>query len=500
MSEYHSPKYGKGRKRRKKHSSSSPIVIGLVLVMAVLVLFSLGLRLLLNSGGSAPAVEMETPETAAAAETAPAETVKEKGPSLWQRLFGSKETEPPEMPEPEHVVSTASIAVTGDVLMHMPVINTGLRSDGSYNFDSIFQYLNTYASAADLAVANLETTLAGSDKGYKYSGHPAFNCPDEIVDALKNAGFDLLLTANNHCYDTSEYGFLRTVTTVRSKGLQVLGTRAEVSEPKYVVQEVNGIKIGMVNYTYQGLPENPTAGKVYMNRNTLSDTCALLVNSFVPGQLDSFYQEVNQCLTEMKANGAEATVMFIHWGNEYQTTPSTEQQQIAQQLCDMGFDVIVGGHPHVIQPAALLTSRVDPDRKTVCLYSTGNAVSNQRIAEMDLKTGHTEDGLLFSMTFSKYSDGTVYLEEVDLLPCWVDLRTEPQTQYPIIPLDDSIRDQWQSLFGLTDEALEDAQKSYDRTLELTGSGIRQAREYLAQQKQQREADYLAAVTETQEAA
>ena len=500
MSEYHSPKYGKGRKRRKKHSSSSPIVIGLVLVMAVLVLFSLGLRLLLNSGGSAPAVEMETPETAAAAETAPAETVKEKGPSLWQRLFGSKETEPPEMPEPEHVVSTASIAVTGDVLMHMPVINTGLRSDGSYNFDSIFQYLNTYASAADLAVANLETTLAGSDKGYKYSGHPAFNCPDEIVDALKNAGFDLLLTANNHCYDTSEYGFLRTVTTVRSKGLQVLGTRAEVSEPKYVVQEVNGIKIGMVNYTYQGLPENPTAGKVYMNRNTLSDTCALLVNSFVPGQLDSFYQEVNQCLTEMKANGEEATVMFIHWGNEYQTTPSTEQQQIAQQLCDMGFDVIVGGHPHVIQPAALLTSRVDPDRKTVCLYSTGNAVSNQRIAEMDLKTGHTEDGLLFSMTFSKYSDGTVYLEDVDLLPCWVDLRTEPQSQYPIIPLDDSIRDQWQSLFGLTDEALANAQKSYDRTLELTGSGIRQAREYLAQQKQQREADYLAAVTETQEAA
>ena len=192
--------------------------------------------------------------------------------------------------------------------------------------------------------------------------------------------------------------------------------------------------------------------------------------------------------------------MFIHWGNEYQTTPSTEQQQIAQQLCDMGFDVIVGGHPHVIQPAALLTSRVDPDRKTVCLYSTGNAVSNQRIAEMDLKTGHTEDGLLFSMTFSKYSDGTVYLEDVDLLPCWVDLRTEPQTQYPIIPLDDSIRDQWQSLFGLTDEALANAQKSYDRTLELTGSGIRQAREYLAQQKQQREADYLAAVTETQEAA
>ena len=498
MAENHTPKYGKQRKRRKKHSSSSPIVIGLVLVMAVLVLFSLGLRLLLNSGGSDDTVkaEAETVEV----ETAAAEVAEEKGPSFWQRLFGSKETEPPETPEPEHVVSTAQIAVTGDILMHMPVINTGLQSDGSYNFDSIFRYLNTYASQADYAVANLETTLCGTDKGYKYSGYPAFNCPDEIVDALKNAGFDMLLTANNHCYDTSEYGFLRTVNTIRNKGLQVLGTRAAATEPKYTVQDIGGIKIGMVNYTYQGLPDNPVAGKVYMNKNTLSDTCAPLVNSFVTGQMDSFYQEVSQCLTQMKADGAEATVMFIHWGNEYQTTPSAEQQQIAQQLCNLGFDVIVGGHPHVIQPAALLTSTLDPDHKTVCLYSTGNAVSNQRIAEMDLKTGHTEDGLLFTMTFSKYSDGTVYLEDVDVLPCWVDLRTEPQAEYPIIPLDDSIRDQWQSLFGLTDEALEGAQKSYDRTQELTGSGIQLARTYLAEQKQQREADYLAAVTETQDQA
>ncbi len=493
MAENHSPKY---RKRRKKRSSSSPIVIGLVLVMGVLVLFSLGLRLLLNSAGPDETTVAQPAETQSAA----VEATEEKGPSLWERLFGSKETEPEKTPEPEHVVSTARIAVTGDILMHMPVINTGLQSDGSYNFDSIFRYLTPYASAADYAVANLETTLCGTDKGYKYSGYPAFNCPDEIVDALRFAGFDMLLTANNHCYDTSEYGFLRTVRTVRDKGLQVLGTRAAAEEPKYAVQDIGGIKIGMVNYTYQGLPDNPTAGKVYMNKNTLSDTCAPLVNSFVTGQMEPFYQEVGQLLEAMKAQGAEATVMFIHWGNEYQTTPSGEQQQIAQQLCDMGFDVIVGGHPHVIQPMELLTSRSDPDRKTVCLYSTGNAVSNQRIAEMNLKTGHTEDALLFSVTFSKYSDGTVYLEDVDILPCWVDLRTEPQTQYPIIPLEDSLRSQWQSLFSLTDEALEGAQKSYDRTTALTGPGLLTARNYLAEQKQQREADYLAAVTAPQDQA
>ena len=183
MAENHSPRYGK---KRKKQSNSAGIVMLLVVLMAALVIFSLALRLLLGSPQSNDPAQAEVPSQA------PTE-VTEQSPSLWERLFGSKETEPPETepPEPEHVVSRAQIAVTGDILMHMPVINTGLRSDGSYNFDSIFRYLTPYSSAADYAAANLETTLCGTDKGYKYSGYPAFNCPDEIVDALKKAGFDL---------------------------------------------------------------------------------------------------------------------------------------------------------------------------------------------------------------------------------------------------------------------------------------------------------------------
>lgn len=491
MSQGHKPKYSSG----KQSSGSGAIILGLVVVMAVLVVFSLGLRLLLGSSS----------QSGQLAATAPVQQEPEEPKqSLWSRLFGSKEEEtqpPPTQPEPEHVVSQATIAVTGDILMHMPVINTGLQSDGRYNFDSIFQYLTPYSSGADYSVANLETTLCGTDMGYKYSGYPAFNCPDEIVDALKNAGFDMLLTANNHCYDTSEYGFLRTVRTVRSKGLTALGTRESQSDTAYTIQEINGIQVGMVCYTYEGQPDNPTAGTVYMNKNALSANCAPLINSFLATQLDPFYMEVRQVLTQMKQSGAEVTVMYIHWGNEYQTTPSTEQQQIAQQLCDLGFDVIVGGHPHVIQPVSLLTSRLDPGHKTVCLYSTGNAVSNQRIQEMDLKTGHTEDGLLFRFTFSKYSDGTVYLEDADVLPCWVDMRAvDGGKEYDIIPLDASIRDQWQTVFGLTEEAYANAQKSYSRTQALVGDGITQVQDYLSSQKQQREADYLAAVAPETQAA
>lgn len=493
----HKPKYSSG----KQPSGSRGLVIGLICVMGVLVLFSLGLRLLL---GTAQSREPQLEATVAAGEAPEATTgvpePTQAGKSLWERLFGSKETEPPPTePEPEHVVSQATIAVTGDILMHLAVTNSGLQSDGSYNYDSIFQYIAPYVEEADYAVANLETTLAGSDMGYKYSGYPAFNTPDEIVDALKKAGFSALLTANNHCYDTSEYGFLRTVRTIRSKGLTAMGTRESVNDPVYTVADINGIKVGMVCYSYEGQPDNPTAGVVYMNKNALSSTCGQLINSFLGTQLDPFYLEVRGILEQMKQDGAEATVMFIHWGIEYQTAPNAEQQQIAQQLCDMGFDVIVGGHPHVIQPVTLLTSRLDPDRKTVCLYSTGNAVSNQRIKEMDLKTGHTEDGMLLQFTFSKYSDGSVYLENADILPCWVDLRTEPSTQYDIIPLDSSIRDQWKTAFGMTDEAYENAVKSYGRTEALVGTGIAQVQQYLTEQKQQREADYLAAVTETQAA-
>ena len=294
----HKPKYSSG----KQPSGSRGLVIGLVVVMGVLVLFSLGLRLLL---GTAQRQEPQPETTVAATGQAPEGTADAPEPtqaskSLWERLFGSKETEPPPTePEPEHVVSQATVAVTGDILMHLAVTNSGLQSNGSYNYDSIFQYIAPYVSEADYAVANLETTLAGSDMGYKYSGYPAFNTPDEIVDALKKAGFNALLTANNHCYDTSEYGFLRTVRTIRSKGLTAMGTRENVSDPVYTVADINGIKVGMVCYSYEGQPDNPTAGVVYMNKNALSPTCGQLINSFLGTQLDPFYLEVRGILEQI---------------------------------------------------------------------------------------------------------------------------------------------------------------------------------------------------------
>lgn len=395
------------------------------------------------------------------------------------------QTEPTAPPVPPIVIeSTATLAATGDVLMHGPVIKSGLMANGEYDFSSIFTYFADYVTAADYAVANLETTLAGLDNGYAYKGYPQFNCPDAIVSGLKNAGFDTLLTANNHSYDTRSIGLKRTQQVIADTGLSHLGTKPAADAPNYLIADINGIRIGMLCYTYENDPS--PSGKA-PNDHKMTPEDASLINTFDYSNLPLFYEEMAQNMADMTEAEVDAVVMFIHWGSEYKTQQNALQSDIAQNLCNLGVDVIIGGHPHVVQPVELLTA-ADGSHKTVCLYSMGNAVSNQRISQMNLKTGHTEDGVLFRVTFTKYSDGTVILSDANLLPLWVNHHKDPQGKwiYPILPLDKQIED-WKTQFALTDIALANAQASYDRTMAIVGSGIQQAQEYLAQQKAETEA-------------
>lgn len=388
----------------------------------------------------------------------------------------------PAEPEPEPIVktATATIAATGDVLMHYPIIKTGqVSGEGEYNFDSIFPYFNTYVSDADYAVANLETTLSGLDNGYKYQGYPRFNCPDGIVNSLERAGFDMLLTANNHSYDTGESGFLRTLSVVDEAGLDRIGTYLNSEEARYHIEDINGIKVGMICYTYE--TEDEDLALKSLNGIRLNENTTDLVNTFSYLRLEEFYAELEGHLTAMEAEGVQASVLFIHWGNEYQLQENDHQRAMAQAICDLGVDVIVGGHPHVVQPVTLLTAQNDPDHTTVCLYSMGNAVSNQRLARMPSYDGYTEDGVLFQVTFASYSDGTVMLESAELLPTWVNLTKGAETgktAYEIIPLDREVED-WKTAFTLSDGEFEQAQRSYERTMSIVGEGMEQVRAALA---------------------
>ena len=399
-------------------------------------------------------------------------------------------TAPPEttLPEPEHVVATASIASQGDLLMHGGVIRSGAQGDGTYDFESVFRYVKEYVSGYDLALANLETTFGGDANPYQ--GWPLFNVPDAFGDSIVEAGYDLLLTSNNHCYDTLMAGFKRTIEVSRDKGLMVLGSRLTEEEPNYAVVDLNGIQVGMVSYTYT---TSMSGGKPSLNGNSPVENPAL-VNYFSYTNLDKFYSELTDILEKMKSEGAEATMLFIHWGTEYEIVENNYQDTIAQTVCDLGVDVIVGGHPHVVQPVQLLSSAVDPEHKTVCIYSLGNAVSNQRIAEMRLKTGHTEDGVLFAVTFEKYSDGTVYLAGAEVLPTWVNLSSvNGKLEYNILPLEDAKRDTWKERFNLTDSLFQNCVDSYQRTMDIVGPGMEQVQTWLTQSKQQRDDMYLAQV-------
>ncbi len=368
----------------------------------------------------------------------------------------------------ETVIETAATVLsTGDIMVHDTQLYGAFNKEsGKYDFSAFFKESSEYFKKADLSVANLEVTFGGTQSG-KYSGYPAFNTPDELADDIKNSGLNLLLTSNNHSYDTGLYGLKRTAQVLKERGIEFIGTREQREESIYTVKEINGIKIGMANYTYE---TSGAQGKKYLNGRILSEEANDLVSSFSYGRIEEFYANAAQTITEMQQSGAEFIVFYMHWGEEYQTTQNTWQKTIAQKLCNLGVDIIIGSHPHVIQPIELITSE-DSQNTTVCLYSTGNAVSNQRQEIMDsCPSGHTEDGLLFSYTLKKKGND-VTLDSIDLIPTWVNrYRDEKGSyKYTIYPLENPQEDVIK--YGLDQTAKAKALKSFERTKAIVAAGL-----------------------------
>ena len=403
------------------------------------------------------------PETTVTIPTTQATTVATESPTT------EPTTEPTTAPTEPFVVSTASVGVTGDVLMHSPVYNAYRTGNDTFDFTDVFRYIGGYYEQYDLMVANMEGTLSGAAAGY--SGYPKFNCPDGIAVGLKNAGVDMLLYANNHTYDRAHSGFIRTQEVIRNAGLQVLGIRESEDLPFYTIQDINGIRVGMVCYTYA--TENTPDGCKTLNGNPVSKADGPLIATFQYNNLDAFYGEMEQTLAAMYEDGAEATMLYIHWGDEYRREQNAVQQEMAQTLCELGVDVIVGGHPHVIQPFEMLTSATG--HKTYCIYSLGNALSNQRRQDMRLaRQGHTEDSMIFSVTFEKWNDGSVNVCDVNILPIWVSKEWNGKNVYYILPLDISL-ESW-DIYNIGSKSYAELFESYRRTMEIVGPGLNACRE------------------------
>lgn len=357
----------------------------------------------------------------------------------------------------------ATVLSIGDIMVHQPQLE-GAKTSNGYDFSDFFKVISPYYKNADLTIGNLELTFGGKESG-SFKGYPSFNTPDELADAMKNAGINMLMTSNNHSNDTGFFGLKRTAKVLKEKGLEFTGTKETTSDPSYLVKEVNGIKIGIVNFTYETPGDDPN--RKYLNGGAIKQEANDYINTFSYQRIEKFYDEAESVIAGMKKNGAEFITFYMHWGEEYQLTANNWQKNIAQRLSNMGVDIIIGGHPHVVQPVELIHAE-GSDHTTVCIYSLGNAVSNQRRELISsARKGHTEDGVMFSYTLKK-SKGEVTLDSINVIPTWVHKYSDGGYKYTIYPIDGTT-------YSNVDSKLKE---SYERTKAIVSDGLTECQKHL----------------------
>ena len=360
-----------------------------------------------------------------------------------------------------------TIGSTGCMLLHSPFIDSYPDAEGNYDFSSIYKYITPYYSAPDFMTCEFEGSLAGPDAGY--SGYPLFLSPDVIIENIRDAGVDLQFLASNHVYDGGSDGFHRTMEVYNQKNIAFSGVREKNTDKQYTIEDINGIKVGFIDYVYETDGEGTNLNGIPLMQEDWD-----LVNTFDYNDLNSFYTEIQHNIASMKTEGAQFIIAQMHWGTEYQLEESTYQDEMAQKLCDLGVNAIIGGHPHCEQPIDVLNAS-NGSGHMFCIYSEGNALSNQRTYLMDeMPTGHTEDGVMVTLTLHQDSNGNVTIKDIDLLPTWVyRYQDNAGSKYYILPLDDVAN--IETTTGISD-IKQEAQDSYDRTMEELGPGLKKAKQ------------------------
>jgi poly-gamma-glutamate capsule biosynthesis protein CapA/YwtB (metallophosphatase superfamily) len=253
----------------------------------------------------------------------------------------------------KEITTNLTLGAIGDILIHDWVYEDAYSSKG-YNFKPMFQHIKPDLLKPDLLLANQETVLGGVEMGL--SSYPMFNSPQEVGDALIDAGVDIVSTANNHSLDKGEKGIQSSIRYYEKVGLPYVGIfNSQQDQEKLRILQKNGVKLAFLSYSYgtNGIPV--PKGKEY------------LVNLIDKEKMKSEIHKANAV--------ADVVVMSIHWGNEYQRIPTEQQQQLGQYMVDEGVDIVFGHHPHVLQPMQMLKTK--DDRNAFIIYSLGNFISGQ---------------------------------------------------------------------------------------------------------------------------
>ncbi len=293
-----------------------------------------------------------------------------------------------------------SMVFIGDIMCHSPQFRAA-RTGDSYDFKANYEYLEPLINSADLAMANLETTLSNDGN---YSGYPCFRTPHTIVKDIKDVGIDILACANNHSLDGGIKGINFSLDTIEEAGLKHTGTCRESEENLPLIVEKNGIKLGIISSTYGG------------NGLTLPEGKKQMLN--VTSTMD-----LDKNIAYLKEHKVDGILYFIHWGNEYQRQFSPEQHETAMKLFDKGVNWIIGSHPHVVE-----SREIFKDKNNYVLYSLGNVVSNQRWR-------YSDTGLLAKLYFKKVGNEPLNLMKAEYHPFWVDKFDENGVvDYKMIPV------------------------------------------------------------------
>lgn len=356
-------------------------------------------------------------------------------------------------------VKNVTISAIGDIMAHDDQLKAQFDKDtNTYSFDNNFKYVKPYISKSDLAIGNLETTLAGPKA--KYSSFPKFNSPDELADAIKDSGVDIVSTINNHTYDRGSDGVYRTLDVLNSKDIEHVGTQKNDEDENFLIKDVDGVKLGITAYSYGQVYGSTTAlNGLNIDYNDLNN-----LNIFNSSYVDIAFNEIKDTLDVMNNKESDLQVVILHWGDEYTRQPNEFQKELAKKLCDYGVDIIIGSHPHMVQPIEMIKSD-ENDNETLVIYSLGNFLSNQRNEILNKK--YTEDGVIANIGISKnLNTGETKISNVEYIPTWVNKYNNKNGKltYEIIPLINE--KQFSKIDNLP---LDKAKKSYDNTISIIGS-------------------------------
>ncbi len=310
---------------------------------------------------------------------------------------------------------TIQISAVGDIMVHSTQLTSAYDAKCKcHNFHPVFKNVKEYLVGSDIAFGNLETTLPGDSK--LFAGYPQFGAPDELVHALKGIGFDILTTSNNHSVDTGRKGIDHTIDTLDQFGIRHLGTyksQEEFEKNRILLYNVKGFNIAFLSYTY-------------------STNGIQIPKDKVVNLIDK--ERISQDIQLARKQNPDLVIVAYHFGTEYARFPDKFQKEMVDFAFQEGADIILGGHPHVLQPYEIdwIQDKYGERKQRMVIYSLGNFVSGQ------IKR-YTNGGMIFNFKLTKKiqnGKAQISIQDVGYVPVFVYVSNEKTGfQYNLLPVE-----------------------------------------------------------------